>query len=125
MEHAGFNKAVIHHYFGVDLETIWFTIKRQILKLQALLAATAGEISSGDHPRMPVPTPTQRGTSRMKEKQPGNLALRARIASHAGRPADRRGKISITPQRPMSYNIYYPVISLQAVFYLHEQSNGL
>lgn len=45
---AGVKNIVIHHYFGVDLETVWFIIKRQIPELQALLAATADEISSGD-----------------------------------------------------------------------------
>ncbi|HOI59216.1 MAG: DUF86 domain-containing protein [Methanoculleus sp.] len=30
----------MHHYFGVDLETVWFIITQQLPELHSLLAAT-------------------------------------------------------------------------------------
>lgn len=44
----GVRNIVIHHYFGVDLETVWFIIKHQMPELRSLLAATADERPSRD-----------------------------------------------------------------------------
>ena len=38
---VGVRNIVIHHYFGVDLETVWFIITQQLPELQSLLAATS------------------------------------------------------------------------------------